>query len=255
MNRGVLVLRSISGHPRWITNRRFATTAVCGLQNTYLANNRDSHVTSTFRTFAKAAKKGKNDKNDKDDAEGPGVALPDPKATEASMSNALKKLTNELSKIRNGAVSADMFNEVPIDSYGFVGSAGQVTVKSPTKITISVYDPSCVQDIVNAIRNHTKMGLNPSIEGSTISINVPKPSKEFRDDMLKQAALTTERTKAEVRGYRKDTMDAIKKCSKASGVSEDDVKKLSKEIETVTEKKIEAVVKLFKAKEKEIASS
>lgn len=262
MNRGVSILRSIAGHPRSIARRVFSTNVLCGSfysqplwQTTCSANIRYNYQTYTSRTFAKASKKSKKNADKTEEGDGSVAELPDPKTAEELMANALKKLTAELSKIRNGSVSADMFNEVPIESYGFVGSAGQVTVKSPTKIAISVYDPSVTQQVANAIRNHTKMGLNPSTEGNIVSITVPKPSKEFRDDMLKQASLTVEKVKSEVRAIRKDTLDAVKKNSKGTGVSEDAVRKLSKEIDSITEKKIEGAVKLLKAKEKDIASS
>lgn len=56
--------------------------------------------------------------------------------------------------------------------------------------------------------------------------------------------------KADVRHSRKQCMDKIKALKKA--ISEDDARRLGKEVDAVTERKVEKIVKLVREKEKSI---
>ena len=56
------------------------------------------------------------------------------------------------------------------------------------------------------------------------------------------------------RGCRRDAMEAVKAEKKAGTCSEDDVKKLEKEIQKLTDKYVESVEKILEDKTKELTT-
>ena len=150
-----------------------------------------------------------------------------------------------------------MFNHVVMSAEGFgslkIPDTGQIALKGASKLTITVFDTSLASPVAKAIRD-SGMNLNPSIEGNVVNVTISKPSNEARDNLIKVASKAADKLKLELRQIRKDGMDALKK-AKGGSISEDDIRKLTKDIDTMTEKKVEKVVKLMKEKEKEISSN
>lgn len=145
--------------------------------------------------FAKAKKGGKNAKGDSDE-EG-GGELPDIGPTKQKMEQVVDRFSQEMSKLKVGRASVDMFNGIQVGSYGSVSSAGQVSVKNATSVNIAVFDPSMVKTVADAIRD-CGMGFNPTIENSNVSVFIPKPSKESRELMLKAASKSAEKVCANI---------------------------------------------------------
>ena len=137
-------------------------------------------------------KKGKPSKNDNDDSP---IVMPDMKAMDGQMEKKLTRLTDEFAKLRNGQPNTEVFRTVIIDSGGArlsVADAGQLTVKSPTKMSISVFDPSLVSAVAEAIRE-CGMSLTPVIEGNSIVMSIPKPSKESKEALVKTAKMIADK--------------------------------------------------------------
>ena len=118
--------------------------------------------------------------------------LPNLKSVDSEMDSVLKKLSIDFSKINTGKVSTDMFNSIKVDSYGSVANCGQVVLKSPTKVSISVFDPSTIKIVADSIRD-CGLNLNPIIEGNYLIITIPKPSKESRDNLVKLLSKLSEK--------------------------------------------------------------
>jgi len=71
-----------------------------------------------------------------------------------------------------------------IENYGTIGNVAQVTQKAPLKISITVFDPDVVKKVADAVRE-SGLNLNPQVEGNTLTVNIPKPSKETRESYIK----------------------------------------------------------------------
>jgi ribosome recycling factor len=128
---------------------------------------------------------------------------------------------------------------------------GQITMVNSLRFDISVYDPNLMTAVGNAIRD-SGLGVTPSKgERDNIwTIKVNKPSKEAREALVKVAAARCEKTKMDLRTIRKDILDKVKGLKGKAG--DDDLKRLTKEIETLNDKAAEKVGKLLKAKETEL---
>eukprot|EP01031_Cornospumella_fuschlensis_P022277 gene22277-27240_t len=219
-------------------------------------------LSSTLRLFHSSnvvcAKKkgGKKDSDSDDDVGGskPSVELPKVKMFEGSMDNTVKWILGELAKIKVGAITADMFANIslPGTSYGTVGKAGQVVMKTSSKLVVSVFDPTLTNAVADALKS-AGFNLNPTIEGNNVLATIPRPSKEAREQMIANASKMAEKAKLDVRNVRKRGLDEAKKAK--NSVSEDDFRRFGKELEAATEKKIETISNAFKAKEKEILSA
>ena len=83
------------------------------------------------------------------------------------------------------ALSTCRFHNIPVESYGVISNIAQVTLKSASKVSITVYDPDAVKKVADAIRTSSDLNLNPIIDGSTMEVNIPKPSKETREATVK----------------------------------------------------------------------
>ncbi|MBQ7665971.1 MAG: ribosome recycling factor, partial [Synergistaceae bacterium] len=68
----------------------------------------------------------------------------------------------------------------------------------------------------------------------------------------KVVARKAEESKVVIRNYRRDTIELLKKQEKASEITEDDLKKLTKDVQDITDSYIKKIDEVYKVKEKEI---
>lgn len=123
------------------------------------------------------------------------IVLPDTKLMDAAMEKKMARIVDEFMKLRSGQVNTEVFRSVMVDSGGSrlsVADSGQISVKSPTKMSISIFDPSLVQLVSDAIRD-SGMGLNPTVEGNSVLMSMPKPSKEAKEALVRSARIIAER--------------------------------------------------------------
>ena len=80
---------------------------------------------------------------------------------------------------------------------------------------------------------------------------IPELNEERRTQLTKVAGTYAESARVAVRNVRKDGMDQIKK-AKADGMSEDDQKFWSDEVQSLTDKAIAAVDRALDSKQAEI---
>ena len=81
---------------------------------------------------------------------------------------------------------------------------------------------------------------------------MPELTAERRKDLCKQVKKRIEDGKVAIRAIRRDAMEAVKKLKKDSQITEDDQKNAEKELQKLTDSKIELIEKVGTAKEKEI---
>lgn len=160
-----------------------------------------SPLSSTHRSFhtSRISFFAKNKKASKESAEENEISIeiPNAKDIELDMNKRIIRLNDEFSKLRGGRVSADMFNHLVVEAYGSripLTDAGQVTLRTGNKLNVSVFDPELVNSVSKTIQE-CGLGLNPQVEGSSIAILVPKPSKEARESVVKMASKVAEKVR------------------------------------------------------------
>ncbi len=109
-----------------------------------------------------------------------------------------------------------------------------------------------VKFVEKAIRE-SDLNLNPIIEGQLLRIPVPKLSEERRKELIKIVSQQSEKIKVSIRNIRRDGMDFLKNEEKEKKISEDENKKLSNELQKLTDNFTNKVDEKIKEKEKEIS--
>jgi ribosome recycling factor len=172
---------------------------------------------------------------------------------ERRMDGALNALKTEFLSLRTGRASSSMLDPINMEAYGTstpLNQCGTVNVPDPRMITVNIWDKSLVNAAEKAIRE-SGLGINPVIDGTIIRLPIPELNEERRRELTKLAANYAENARIAVRNVRRDGMDQIRK-GKTSGMSEDDQKIWSDEIQNVTDSGIVKIDNALETKQAEI---
>ncbi len=175
-------------------------------------------------------------------------------AAEDKMNKTYDNLIEDFSTIRAGRANPHILDKIRVDYYGTPSSLQQVanvSVPEPRMIQISPWEPSLVKDIEKAILT-SDLGLTPSNDGKVVRLVFPELTEERRKELSKDIKKKGENAKVAVRNIRRDANDQVKKESKDSDMSEDDVKKTEDEIQKLTDRFIAQIDKAVEEKSKEI---
>ena len=170
------------------------------------------------------------------------------------MDKCVGALKEEFAGIRTGRASAGLLDQVMVEAYGAttpINQVAAVSVPDPRSISVSVWDRGLVVSVEKAIRN-AGLGLNPVVEGQTLRVPVPPLTEERRKDLAKLAGKYAEQQKVAVRNVRRDGIDELKKAEKDSAITQDELKRMSDEIQGFTDQAVKRVDELLKTKEQEI---
>lgn len=176
------------------------------------------------------------------------------KVYEEKMQASVDYLSRELATIRAGRANPAVLDKVTVDYYGSptpINQIAAVAVAEARILTISPWDRSMVRPISKAIQA-SDIGINPIDDGQTIRLVFPAPTEERRRQLTKDVQKQGEEGKVAVRNIRRDAMDKFKAMKKTSEITEDDQKKLEKEMQDLTDKFIKKIDELCAAKSKEI---
>ena len=167
------------------------------------------------------------------------------------MDGSLAALRHEFSSLRTGRASASLVEPIQVEAYGQmtpVNQLGTVNVPEPRMVTLNIWDKAMVGKVEKAIRE-SGLGINPQTNGTIIMLPIPELNQERRTQLTKVAAQYAEHARVAVRNVRRDGMDQIKK---AKGMSEDDQKFWTSEVQELTDKSIAAVDRALEANQQEI---
>lgn len=170
------------------------------------------------------------------------------------MQKTLDSLLHQFSKIRTGRASASILDDVKINYYGAPTPVKQlcnISIPEARLIVIQPWDKTTLTDIEKAILA-ANLGITPENDGNVIRLPFQALTEEKRKEIVKSLKKMTEDARVAVRNIRRDENESIKKQKKDSEISEDDEKKLLKEIQDVTDEWIKKVDEAEKLKEKEI---
>uniref|UniRef100_A0A1D1YSX4 Ribosome-recycling factor, chloroplastic n=1 Tax=Anthurium amnicola TaxID=1678845 RepID=A0A1D1YSX4_9ARAE len=208
----------------------------------------------TRRGFAKGRKS-------RDEDEGDAIQVvpdigPAVKSTANSlMDSAVVALSRELSKLRTGRASAGMLDHIMVETSMAKMPLNRVAVVSvidSKTLSVTPYSPDTLKTLESAIVS-SPLGLNPTVDGQRLIVNIPPLTKENVKALCKVVAKSAEDVKQSIRRARQKALDSIKKA--ASSIPKDDVKRLEKEVEEITKRFIKTADDMCKAKEKEITGS
>ena len=173
---------------------------------------------------------------------------------EKKMEETLNSLQKDLSTIRTGRAHSSMLDLIKVEVYGQnmpINQIGTVSVSDPQTITVQVWDANNVKFCEKALRE-SELNLNPIVDGQILRIPVPKLSEERRKELSKIVGQQSEKIKISIRNIRRNGMDFLKNEEKEKKISEDENKKLSNELQKMTDDFIKKIDLKIKEKEQEI---
>jgi ribosome recycling factor len=174
---------------------------------------------------------------------------------EEKMMQAFMHFEEDLKKVRTGRSHPSMLDGITVEVYGAkmpLNQAANITAPEPQMLQITPFDPSNVQAIAAAIRADQSLGFNPSDDGRIIRVPVPPLTEERRKQLVKQTSEKIEEARIALRNIRQDALKDAKKQKEAKELSEDDVKRVEKEIDKLMSSYQEKIEMAFKLKEKDI---
>jgi ribosome recycling factor len=176
------------------------------------------------------------------------------KDVDKRMTDAVGALKERFKTLRTGRANLGMLDGVLVSAYGAdvpINQVANLSVPEPTLIVAMPWDPKMAAEIERAVRN-SELGLNPQNDGKIVRIPIPSLTEERRKDLAKKAHHMAEEARVEIRRFRHEGNDRIKKMFKDKAISEDDERRGLEESQKITDRKISEVDELLKSKEKEI---
>lgn len=170
------------------------------------------------------------------------------------MHGALEVLKHDLAGLRTGRASTALLDPIQVEVYGAmmpINQVATVSVPEPRLLTVQVWDRSNIGAVEKAIRN-AGLGINPIVDGQLIRLPIPDLTEERRKELAKLAGQYAEKARVAVRNVRRDGMDALKTDEKKHEISEDEHKRLSTEVQKLTDNVIAEIDAAAHAKEQEI---
>ncbi len=170
------------------------------------------------------------------------------------MDASVDAVRRELATMRTGRASLAVLDGIRVDYYGTLtplNQVGSLATPDPTLITIQPWDPNTLILIEKAIRS-SDLDLNPQNDGKIIRIPIPPLTEERRKALVKHAHRHAEDGRVAIRNIRRDANEHLKKLLKEHELGEDDEKHALAEVQKLTDKHIEDINSLLKAKEEEI---
>ncbi|GMT99856.1 ribosome recycling factor [Corallococcus caeni] len=166
----------------------------------------------------------------------------------------LDDLKRELAKVRTGRASTAILDGIKVDQYGTptpLAGVASINAPEPRLITIKPWDKGVLKDIEKALRE-ANLGINPMNDGEMIRLPFPPLTEERRKDIVKQVKAKGEEHKVAIRNIRRDANEALKTQQKDKKITEDDLKRLTKDVQDKTDAGIKQVDTMLAAKEQEV---
>ncbi|MGF1452353.1 MAG: ribosome recycling factor [Opitutales bacterium] len=172
----------------------------------------------------------------------------------AELNKAVDHTLHEFHNIHTGKASPSLVENVTVQCYGSnmqLKAVAAITTPDARTISIQPFDKGTLNDIIKGIQQ-ANLGLNPVAMGDKVHVPLPDLTKERRQQLVKTCQGHAEQGKVGVRAARREAMDAVKKAEKDKEISEDDRKRLEKEIQAEHDKSIKQIDEALKAKEAEL---
>ncbi len=176
------------------------------------------------------------------------------KKTAEAMAKALEFVLRDFETIHTGKASPSMVEGVMVDVYGSsmrMKDVAAITTPDSNLIRIQPWDRGILKEIEKAILA-ANIGITPAVMGEAVRCPIPALSGERRAELAKVCRDMAEQGRVRIRNIRRDAMDALKKAQKDSVITEDEEKRAEKEIQNLTDKKIEEINKAVEAKEADL---
>lgn len=170
------------------------------------------------------------------------------------MAKAVDHVRTEFSAVRTGRPSPALVEHLLVDYYGTPTPLRQIAgfnVPDASLLVITPYDKGSLGAIEKAIQT-SDLGINPSNDGTVIRLGFPPLTEERRKELAKVVRHKAEEGRVAIRNLRRATRHELEALEKDGSLSSDELERVEKDIEKMTQHQVAAVDQLLAHKEKEL---
>jgi ribosome recycling factor len=171
------------------------------------------------------------------------------------MRKSAEGLKKELSTIRTGRASVSLVEHVKVDYSGVPTPLLQLAGISAPEVSLLViqpWDKTTIRMIEKAILA-SDLGLTPINDGNVIRIKIPPLSEERRQELTKVVKKRVEERKVAVRNLRHEALGELKEIEKKKEISQDELKRLTNQLQKSTDSWIATAEQIGQDKEAELS--
>lgn len=173
---------------------------------------------------------------------------------ELRMEKRINYLKGDFAAVRAGRANPAVLDKIMVDYYDTptpINQLAAVSVSEARVLTIQPWDMSVIGMIERAIQM-SDLGINPQNDGKVLRITFPPLTEDRRKELVKDISKMAEETKVSIRNVRRDTVEKFKTMKKDGEITEDDLKKMEKKTQELTDRFTKEIDKLSDIKKKEI---
>jgi ribosome recycling factor len=173
---------------------------------------------------------------------------------EERMKKSVEATRRELASIRSGKASPALLDTVRVEAYGQMvplQQVGSVSAPEPRLIVVQPWDKALLKAVSRAIQQ-SDLGLNPTDDGAVVRVPIPQLTEERRKDLVKVVAKLTEDGRVHVRQVRHDVNHTVKQQQHEHELAEDDAKRMTAEVQRLTDRYIAMLDEILKKKTAEV---
>lgn len=185
------------------------------------------------------------------DEELTGVVLADARD---KMDKAVAHTRTEFAGVRSGRASAGLVEHLRVPVYGSeveLRTVAGLSIPEARLLVISPYDKSTLTAIEKAIQA-SDLGLTPSNDGSVIRLAFPPLTEERRRDLVKVVRHKAEEGRVAIRNLRRAARHEFEGLERDGDLSSDEVERVEKDLDKLTQEMVAAIDKLLAHKEQEL---
>lgn len=169
---------------------------------------------------------------------------------------AVEFFEENLKSVRTGRANPGLIENLMVEAYGSkmpLIQLASISAPEPRLLTISVWDRTVVDDVVEAIKN-SDLNLNPVVDTTLIRLNIPAMTEERRKELVKSVGKLSEETKISLRNIRHEFLSALKKREEELKLPENEVKAEEAKVDIEIKSFNEQIDQIAKVKEEELMS-
>lgn len=174
--------------------------------------------------------------------------------TREKMARVIEHVKVEFGNVRTGRATSTLIENILVDYYGSETPLKQLanfSVPEPRMLIVSPFDKGAMAAIEKAI-GQADLGLNPSNDGNVIRLNFPALTEERRKEFVKIVKTKAEEGKVALRGVRRHARQELEALEKDNGLSSDEIERLEKVLDKMTQEEVASVDALLTHKEQEL---
>jgi ribosome recycling factor len=173
---------------------------------------------------------------------------------ENRMRGAITSLENDLASFRTGRASPHLLDRIVVEVYGVeipLNQIATISVPEPQQLAIRPYDQKSLAAIERAILK-SDLSLTPNNDGKVVRLNLPRLTEQRRRELSKLVGKRTEEARVAARNVRRDALHDLREMKSENMLTEDELHSGQEELQKLTDKYIEQIDQVGRAKEVEI---